>query len=626
MTVLMLAMGGAIMIASSAVPDKTSPVQQAPRIGEGLDRLVEELQAATLITEQSTQSVTFLVADRDGDDRPEVIRYAWTGSPGDPLARSVNGGAKEHVLDDLDGFALAYTTSSVVETYAPPTNPVADEQLMSHGGGNWLEIKGPDPTPDIQWAAETIVPTLPEGTTAWTVNRVVIKIRRVDPASDVLLAQLRTVDADGAPTTTVLAEDRINEWEIGNGWSWQELTFDTDPTIPADQPLAVVFGAEYGTVVCELQWSETGAHGRAWLSGDEGDSWVSSNGDLQVYAYGAVLVETQPGLVARDVVERVRVTAMVDGAPRMESDALLLNRPEVLTGYWEADFSDDPTQLDVNGDGIADWETSHGGPVPPDTFANGAMSAHGTITTKPDAYFLEPTIVDVRLRDGAADGASGGVLLNVDTVGTTFAQIVADVHTGGSMYQQLTLSTRTDTDSIEWFTVDLPDAWVDLRLLIDPDADACIAWVNGTDMGSFHYPRKTISGEGPGISLYETAEISGVMYDSIRITSGGRGTPIGTAPDNHIPVAEAALWPSWTSTDTPVTFSAEGSFDPDGDPLTYTWDFGDGNSPTSGSELTYAFGAPGFYTVTLTVSDESGDSDSVETTVLIWDDGSWPWP
>ncbi len=53
-------------------------------------------------------------------------------------------------------------------------------------------------------------------------------------------------------------------------------------------------------------------------------------------------------------------------------------------------------------------------------------------------------------------------------------------------------------------------------------------------------------------------------------------------------------------------FDASGSTDPEGDPLTYAWDFGDGNNGTGQTaQHTYATGGP--RTVSLTVSDATGN-------------------
>jgi PKD repeat protein len=64
-------------------------------------------------------------------------------------------------------------------------------------------------------------------------------------------------------------------------------------------------------------------------------------------------------------------------------------------------------------------------------------------------------------------------------------------------------------------------------------------------------------------------------------------------------------------------FTAEESRDPDSDPITFSWDFGDGMSSNE-TNTTHIYNVPGNYTVNLTVSDGLGgvDSDSVNVTVL----------
>ncbi|MGH7701196.1 MAG: PKD domain-containing protein [Gemmatimonadales bacterium] len=54
-----------------------------------------------------------------------------------------------------------------------------------------------------------------------------------------------------------------------------------------------------------------------------------------------------------------------------------------------------------------------------------------------------------------------------------------------------------------------------------------------------------------------------------------------------------------------LVFSAAGSSDPDGDALTYVWNFGDGSAAVSGFSVTHRYADDGVYTVTLAVSDPS---------------------
>lgn len=58
-----------------------------------------------------------------------------------------------------------------------------------------------------------------------------------------------------------------------------------------------------------------------------------------------------------------------------------------------------------------------------------------------------------------------------------------------------------------------------------------------------------------------------------------------------------------------VSFDASGA-DPDKDPLTYDWDFGDGVTKTGGSRATHKYGTGGTYRVSVTVDDGRGSACS----------------
>ncbi|HEY3322682.1 MAG TPA: PKD domain-containing protein [Planctomycetota bacterium] len=71
-----------------------------------------------------------------------------------------------------------------------------------------------------------------------------------------------------------------------------------------------------------------------------------------------------------------------------------------------------------------------------------------------------------------------------------------------------------------------------------------------------------------------------------------------------------------------VSFTAS-AVDPNGDPLTYSWDYGNGVKAT-GQTVTYAYPVPGTYTATVTISDGHGGTVQSQVTIQCVDGGGKP--
>jgi len=90
------------------------------------------------------------------------------------------------------------------------------------------------------------------------------------------------------------------------------------------------------------------------------------------------------------------------------------------------------------------------------------------------------------------------------------------------------------------------------------------------------------------------------------------------APVNRQPVCRLVA-PAQAQVGEAVALDASGSTDPDNDPLSYTWDFGDGTPPskTTFARTTHSYSRVGNYTARITVDDGKGGSCSATAPITV---------
>ncbi|MBS3789136.1 PKD domain-containing protein, partial [Candidatus Bipolaricaulota bacterium] len=90
----------------------------------------------------------------------------------------------------------------------------------------------------------------------------------------------------------------------------------------------------------------------------------------------------------------------------------------------------------------------------------------------------------------------------------------------------------------------------------------------------------------------------------------------GFPPQNDPPNAVISADPISGEAPLEVSFDGSDSSDPDGDDLSYTWDFGDGAS-ANGQNATHEFDTEGNYTIQLTVKDGRDGEDDATTAIYV---------
>jgi glucose/arabinose dehydrogenase len=149
----------------------------------------------------------------------------------------------------------------------------------------------------------------------------------------------------------------------------------------------------------------------------------------------------------------------------------------------------------------------------------------------------------------------------------------------------------------QWIKRLLPDNTV--KDFVSDSAKAIVDLEVGPD-GSLYYLSFSDSGST------RPKEADGAVYE-IRFVNTGNQTPtavISASPTSGIAPVE-------------VNFDGSGSGDPDGDPLVYRWDFGDGSPPATGVTSSHTYTTNGVFDVRLIADDQKGSTDSASITILV---------
>jgi len=107
---IMLAMTSVMTLSTRCLNSKGQDVSTSSDV---VDEITTDLSLAESFSERTSTAVTFTVPDRNDNGQPETIRYSWSGTPGDSIMRTYNGGDQVAIADDVQYFSLEYLLKTV---------------------------------------------------------------------------------------------------------------------------------------------------------------------------------------------------------------------------------------------------------------------------------------------------------------------------------------------------------------------------------------------------------------------------------------------------------------------------------------------------------------------------------
>lgn len=347
MTILLGGMASAVLLASRALPDPRNPMTAVTDGSNVLEQISSEIYCAMNVTERTPTSITFIVTDRNGNGNPEIIRYRWSGIPGDPLLRKYNDFIETTAASAVFDFNVNYIIDKKTKTISHETTTYTPEQLLAFFEG-WSGF-----TPDVleqlvdsdSWISQYFEVVPPDGTTEIIMTSAKIKLRTNSLPSPTLTVGIHRSILDGTfspDQNSIGSEAVIPEAVLDLTPLWIEATFsDVIINDPVRSDYCLVIKAYTPDMVFSeyLNHRKAPANGMAmkWTN-DAGTSWsppdrdIDKN-DLLFYVYGSFGSTTTVVVpVNRYFLKSVNLAIQLidDPTSKVTTSVQIMNVPEIV--------------------------------------------------------------------------------------------------------------------------------------------------------------------------------------------------------------------------------------------------------------------------------------------------------
>lgn len=296
--VLLVAMGS-VLVFSTRVTSGQGATDQINQLAaaDAADQISDDLGMAMNFSERTSTSLTFTVPDRVSNGTPNQIRYAWTGS-GQPLTRQFCPSNTTLLNASSTTYPPVTLLSNVTSLSFNPlfrsmgTAAVSDFSIASTSNG----LLGTANTYNINstnWLRQTFTPSLPSGSTSYTITRIQVAIEASGPQDCTLFLQVSGTNTSGSTITET--EPLFEVAMSASKAEYVEVPFKSLTGLSPSSVVTMTLGFTSGTAIGGTASYETTVSlggiltGATWsTTSNSGSSWslASALSCLQFNAFG----------------------------------------------------------------------------------------------------------------------------------------------------------------------------------------------------------------------------------------------------------------------------------------------------------------------------------------------------
>lgn len=291
-SLLMLAMGGALMVSTSALDTASDSGSKSLQATGAASMLGAELAVAQDICELSEERICFTVPDRDGDGYAEEIEYTWGGA-GRPLLRSYQGGSPVPVVQSVQALGV-----SSAEREPAVEVEGGERTLMSCESPAGSTTQSSLVT-ETSFQAQYVRPSMPAGAVSWKITRVKVNVTKASGNSKAMRVSIRTADASLKPTSTVLASTAFTSGSAPSSAGWLEFAIGPVAGLSPSQGVCIVIDSPTDGGDCYVNRAANGSNlpfNTHFMTGDKNGVWSAPNDtqDMKFILQGTITTLVEP--------------------------------------------------------------------------------------------------------------------------------------------------------------------------------------------------------------------------------------------------------------------------------------------------------------------------------------------